>query len=365
MRISPEVEIALSVAATEAARRRHEFMTLEHLLYALLLDEETSSVVKHAGGDPAKLRKSLEEFFLAHLETVPESGYSSPTASLGVQRVLRRALTHVESAGKEQVKGANILVAMFREEDSYAVTLLEQSGVTRLDVVSFLSHGVSKTEGDGEELVEGDGKEKGGSKKKSPLKAFTVNLNEEAKAGRIDPLIGRLKEVDRIVHILARRKKNNPMLVGDAGVGKTAIVEGLGRWPSTKAASPPRIKSASHLRAGHGCALGRHASYRGQFEERSQGRGQRTAVKGDPNAILFIDEIHTIVGAGATSGGSDRRVQSAQAGAGGWGAALHRLAPPSKNTVSQLRARPRPGAPFPARSKWPNRPAWKRLSRSF
>src|SRR5580698_4055188 len=231
MRISPEVEIALSLAANEAARRRHEYITVEHLLYALLFDDATALIVKHSGGDVTKLKRELEHFLDEQLEQLAEADAISttPQPSIGVQRAIRRAAAHVQSSGKEEVTGANVLVAIFAERDSFAVGMLEVQGMTRLDVVAYVAHGISKAEDpagapDGEGDLAGDGPAK---PQKDPLKAFTLNLNEEAKAKRIDPLIGRQKEVERIVHILARRKKNNALLVGDSGVGKNAIVEGL------------------------------------------------------------------------------------------------------------------------------------------
>jgi ATP-dependent Clp protease ATP-binding subunit ClpA len=305
MRISPEVEIALSLAANEAARRRHEYVTLEHLLYALLFDEATALVVRHAGGDPALVKKELESFLTEQLDSVPEDAFTTPTASLGVQRAIRRAMSHVQSSGKDQVTGANVLVAIFAERDSPAVNLLEKSGVTRLDVVAYISHGISKMDegesgGAEKEPASLGGDEEGPRSRKDPLKAYTINLNEEATAKRIDPLVGRSNEVMRMIQILARRKKNNPLLVGDSGVGKTAIVEGLalkivnGEVPKALEKSVVYSLDMGALIAG--------TRYRGEFEERLKG-----VVKGlqkIDGAILFIDEIHTIVGAGATSGGS-------------------------------------------------------------
>ena len=305
MRISPEVEIALSLAANEAARRRHEYVTLEHLLYALLFDEATALVVRHAGGDPTVVKKELETFLTEQLDSVPEDAFTTPTASLGVQRAIRRAMSHVQSSGKDQVTGANVLVAIFAERDSPAVNILEKSGVTRLDVVAYISHGISKMDegesgGADKEPASLGGDEEGPRSRKDPLKAYTINLNEEASGKRIDPLVGRSNEVMRMIQILARRKKNNPLLVGDSGVGKTAIVEGLalkivnGEVPKALEKSVVYSLDMGALIAG--------TRYRGEFEERLKG-----VVKGlqkIDGAILFIDEIHTIVGAGATSGGS-------------------------------------------------------------
>ena len=300
MRISAEVEIALSLAANEAARRRHEFVTIEHLLYALLFDEGTALVVKHSGGDVAELKKKLEQYFDEQLEALDEGMDTVPTATLGVQRAIRRAVSHVKSSGKDEVTGANVLVAIFAEKDSYAVIQLELAGVQRLDVVAYIAHGVSKIEEDGGDTARVDADGEPGKPSKDPLKAYTVNLNEEAREKRIDKLIGRSREVERMIQILARRKKNNPLLVGDAGVGKTAIVQGLAmkiedhEVPSALEGSVVYSLDMGALLAG--------TRYRGDFEERI--KGVVKALQKIEGAILFIDEIHTIVGAGATSGGS-------------------------------------------------------------
>ncbi len=304
MRISPEVEIALSLAANEAARRRNELVTLEHLLYALLFDEATALVVKSAGGDVPNLKKDLESFLDTELTVVPEDEFETPTASLGVQRVIRRAYAHVQSSGKDEVKGQNVLVAIFAEPDSHAVATLEKHGVTRLDVVSFISHGRSKIDKPGDESPAsvGGGNEDPEAPRpaRDPLAAYTTNLNEEAKKSRIDPLVGRTNEVMRIVQILARRKKNNPLLVGDSGVGKTAIVEGLAK-KIVDGDVPPALKDSIVYALDMG-ALIAGTRYRGEFEERLKGVVRSLQEK--EGAILFVDEIHTIVGAGATSGGS-------------------------------------------------------------
>jgi ATP-dependent Clp protease ATP-binding subunit ClpA len=304
MRISPEVEIALSLAANEAARRRHEYVTLEHLLYALLFDDQTAQVVRHAGGDPAVVKKELEQFLTEQLDSVPEDAFTTPTASLGVQRAIRRAMSHVQSSGKDQVTGANVLVAIFAERDSPAVNILEKSAVTRLDVVAYISHGISKLdEGDGpadKEPASIGGDEDGPRSRKDPLKAYTINLNEEAQSKRIDPLVGRSNEVMRMIQILARRKKNNPLLVGDSGVGKTAIVEGLA-LKIVNGEVPKALEKSTVYSLDMG-ALIAGTRYRGEFEERL--KGVVKSLQKIEGAILFIDEIHTIVGAGATSGGS-------------------------------------------------------------
>jgi ATP-dependent Clp protease ATP-binding subunit ClpA len=303
MRFSPEVEIALSVATNDAARRRHEYVTIEHLLYALLLDETTANVVRHAGGDPKALKKKLDAFLSDQMEPLAEDSPVQPPPSLGVQRAFRRAHNHVKSSGKDEVTGANIIIAMYQERDSFAVTLLEENGVSRLDVVSYISHGVSKI---GDEQAEARGGaaetelETAPRPAKDPLKAYTVNLNEEARSAHIDPLVGRENEVTRIIQILARRKKNNPLLVGDAGVGKTAIAEGLA-LKIHRGEVPASLKGATVYALDMGSMLA-GTRYRGDFEERI--KAVIKALQKTEGAILFIDEIHTIIGAGATAGGS-------------------------------------------------------------
>jgi len=304
MRISPEVEIAIQLAQAEATRRRHEFFTVEHLVYALLFDDETAGAIRAAGGDVKDLKKKLERFFEERVEKLPKDTLLSPAPTVGVENAIRRAARHVESSGKEEVKGYNVLVAVFAERDSFAVQMLEDAGVTRLDLVAYISHGVSKEEDDGEsdgELAGGD-PEAGGKKKdkKDPLEAFCINLNEEAASKRIDPLIGRTNEVDRVIQILARRKKNNPLLVGDPGVGKTAIAEGLA-LKITRGEVPKALLGDVVYALDMGALLA-GTRYRGDFEERI--KAVLKALGKIPGAILFIDEIHTIVGAGSTSGGS-------------------------------------------------------------
>jgi ATP-dependent Clp protease ATP-binding subunit ClpA len=302
MRISPEVEIALHVAQNDAARRRHEYFTVEHLLYALLLDEATAQVVRHAGGDPAALKKRLDQVLNEQIDPVSEEASSTPTPSLGVKRAIHRASNHVRSSGKEEVTGANVLIAIFAERDSFAAALFEEQGVTRLDVVSYVSHGVSKADQQPEIAgagAEADAPAEGGSSK-DPLKAFCVNLNEEARNARVDPLVGRENEVARIVQILARRKKNNPLLVGDSGVGKTAIAEGLA-LKIQRGEVPKPLLGATVYALDMGALLA-GTRFRGDFEERI--KAVIKALQNVAGAILFIDEIHTIVGAGATSGGS-------------------------------------------------------------
>ena len=299
---APELQASFRRAYEDVRKRRHELVTLEHLLFALLFDDATALVVKHAGGDVAALKKALESFLDAELTAVPEEDFEAPTASLGVQRVIRRADAHVRSSGKDEIKGHNVLVAIFAEPDSHAVSLLEQHGVTRLDVVSYISHGRSKIDREESPASVGPGQDDGDGPKpaRDPLAAYTTNLNEEAKKSRIDPLVGRTNEVMRIVQVLARRKKNNPLLVGDSGVGKTAIVEGLAK-KIVDGDVPPALKESTVYALDMG-ALIAGTRYRGEFEERL--KGVVKSLQDKEGAILFVDEIHTIVGAGATSGGS-------------------------------------------------------------
>ncbi|XYH92493.1 ATP-dependent Clp protease ATP-binding subunit ClpA [Sorangium sp. So ce1128] len=303
MRISPEVEIAFSLATREASRRRHEFVTIEHLLYALLFDEETAEVLRHAGGDTPLLKKKLERFLDEEIEALPEEADTSPTLSLGFQRVVGRAAMHVQSSGKKELKGANVLVAMFAERDCPAVTILAEQGVSRFDVVNYISHGISKT-GQDDSLREessDEGGEPGNAQPiKDPLAAFTMNLNKEAAEGRIDPLVGRENEVARTIQVLARRRKNNPLLIGDAGVGKTAIVEGLAQRIEKKEVPAP-LKDATVYALDMGALLA-GTKYRGDFENRL--KAVLRALEKQPGSVLFIDEIHTIIGAGAASGGT-------------------------------------------------------------
>jgi ATP-dependent Clp protease ATP-binding subunit ClpA len=302
MRISPEVEIALSLAQSEASRRRHEYVTLEHLLYALLFDDETAQIVQHAGGPAKVIKTELDAYLNEHVERIDEDAYEGPSVSLGVRRAINRAARHVQSSGKDSVTGGTVLVALFAEPDSPAAHILEKHGVTRLDIVTYLSHGIKKDSAsdDPREKESAGSADESASPAKDPLKAYTINLNDEARNTRIDPLVGRTNEVLRLIQILARRKKNNPLLVGDSGVGKTAIVEGLalkivrGEVPKALATATIYSLDMGSLIAG--------TRYRGEFEERL--KGVVKALQAIDGAVLFIDEIHTIVGAGATSGGS-------------------------------------------------------------
>ena len=305
--IGTDVEIALQVAATEARARRHEYFGLEHLLYALLHGVDTAEVIRRCGGSVERIKEALEVYLREEVQALADFEAEDPRPTIGVQRAVQRAILHAQGAQKDEVTGPNVLVALFSEQDSYAAAVLERAGITRFDVVSFLSHGVSRIDGeDGGELLQpaeggDDADEDGeGRRKGDPLTAFTTNLNELAEAGGIDPLIGRRREVQRLWQVLLRRRKNNPILVGDSGVGKTAIAEGAARLIHLGEV-PEELKSAVVYSLDMGALLA-GTRYRGDFENRLKAVLQ--ALKDREGAILFIDEIHTIVGAGATTGGT-------------------------------------------------------------
>jgi ATP-dependent Clp protease ATP-binding subunit ClpA len=300
--ISKELEGTLNKALSEARRRRHEYVCLEHLLYALLQDKDASGVIINCGGDLDQLRKSLEEFFVGHLEVLPEGLTQEPQQTLSFHRVLQRAVIHAQSAEKKEINGGNLLIAMYREPDSYAVYLLEQQGMTRFDMVNYVSHGIAKNAntGDWSQSDEEQTEEEKPAHRTHPLEAFTVNLVDKAAQGSIDPLIGRQDEIERTIHVLCRRRKNNPIYVGDPGVGKTAIAEGLAD-KIHRGQVPDALKGAVIYALDMGALLA-GTKFRGDFEARL--KGVLNGLKKQPNSILFIDEIHTIVGAGATSGGS-------------------------------------------------------------
>jgi len=300
--ISKELEGTLKTALKEAQGRRHEYLCLEHLLYALLQDKDASRAIINCGGDIERLRKSLEEFFNGELETLPAGFDQEPQQTLSFHRVLQRAVIHAQSAERKEINGGNLLIAMFRESDSYAVYLLEEQGITRFDVVNYVSHGISKIS-TGEDWPqseqEHDDEEKPAQRVK-PLQAFTVNLVNKAGQGSIDPLIGRDDEIERTIHVLCRRCKNNPIYVGDPGVGKTALAEGLA-LKIHRGEVPDTLKDAVIYALDMGALLA-GTKFRGDFEARL--KGVLAGLSKQPNSILFIDEIHTVVGAGATSGGS-------------------------------------------------------------
>ena len=302
--IAQELEVSLHMAFVEARQARHEFITVEHLLLALLDNPSAAEVLRACAVNIEDLRKTLSNFISDNTPTVPGTSEVDTQPTLGFQRVIQRAIMHVQSAsnGKKEVTGANVLVAIFGEKDSHAVYYLHQQGVTRLDVVNFISHGVRKdqqTESqkapEGAEDVQAEGQQK-----ESPLDQFTQNLNKLAGEGKIDPLIGREGEVERVIQTLCRRRKNNPLLVGEAGVGKTAIAEGLA-WRVTQGDVPEILQNAVVYSLDMGALLA-GTKYRGDFEQRL--KAVLKQLKDNPNAILFIDEIHTIIGAGSASGGT-------------------------------------------------------------
>ena len=302
--IAQELEVSLHMAFVEARQARHEFITVEHLLLALLDNPSAAEVLRACAVNIDDLRKTLTNFIGDNTPTVPGTGEVDTQPTLGFQRVIQRAIMHVQSAsnGKKEVTGANVLVAIFGEKDSHAVYYLHQQGVTRLDVVNFISHGVRKDQqADAQKTSEGvEEAQVEGQPKESPLDQFTQNLNKAAAEGKIDPLIGREDEVDRVIQILCRRRKNNPLLVGEAGVGKTAIAEGLA-WRITQEEVPEILQNAVVYSLDMGALLA-GTKYRGDFEQRL--KAVLKQLKETPNGILFIDEIHTIIGAGSASGGT-------------------------------------------------------------
>ncbi len=300
--IQKDLEVALYTAFREAQDRRNEYLTLEHLLYVLCFDKLSRRILKASGANPDALKKDLDEFLDTQLEALPEGHNVEPTQTRAFQRVMQRAILHVQSSGKDEVDGGNVLVALFAERDSYAVYYLERHGVSRLDLVSYLSHGHTKDSdsSDEEEQWYEDGDYDDEDRKKDPLEEHCTNLVELATQGKIDPLIGRDAEIERTIQILCRRKKNNPVLVGEPGVGKTAIAEGLARRIS-EGDVPAVLKDAIVYSLNMGTALA-GTRYRGEFEDKLTDIVD--ALKESDNAILFIDEIHTIVRAGATEGGA-------------------------------------------------------------
>ncbi|HET7033409.1 MAG TPA: Clp protease N-terminal domain-containing protein, partial [Casimicrobiaceae bacterium] len=306
--IAQELEVSLHMAFVEARQQRHEFITVEHLLMALLDNPSAAEVLRACSANLDDLRKSLVGFIKENTPTVGGADEVDTQPTLGFQRVIQRAIMHVQStgSGKKEVTGANVLVAIFGEKDSHAVYYLHQQGVTRLDVVNYIAHGIKKSDPpesskpgeNGGASTESEKEESDG--KGSPLDQFTQNLNQLARDGKIDPLIGRELEVERVIQILCRRRKNNPLLVGEAGVGKTAIAEGLA-WRITQSEVPEVLAESTVYALDMGALLA-GTKYRGDFEQRL--KGVLKNLKDQPNAILFIDEIHTLIGAGAASGGT-------------------------------------------------------------
>ena len=299
-----ELETTLHNALGEASKRRHEYATLEHLLMALVDDTHASQVMTSCGVDRDELKATVKGYLDNELGALVADSATDPTPTSGFQRVVQRAILHVQSSGRDEVTGANVLVALFSERESYAVYFLQQQDMSRLDAVTYISHGVGKGDSSAEvqspQGTEEKAEQKSGDKKESALQQFTVNLNDKARAGKVDPLIGRMPEVDRTVQILCRRSKNNPLYVGDPGVGKTAIAEGLAR-KIIEGDVPDVLKEAVIYALDMGALLA-GTRYRGDFEERL--KSVVTELEKMPHAILFIDEIHTVIGAGATSGGA-------------------------------------------------------------
>ncbi|WP_148714580.1 ATP-dependent Clp protease ATP-binding subunit ClpA [Chitinolyticbacter meiyuanensis] len=301
--IAQELEVSLHMAFMEARQKRHEYITVEHLLLALLDNPSAADVLRACGANMDELRRALGDFVAEHTPVVSGTGEVETQPTIGFQRVIQRAILHVQSSGKKEVTGANVLVAIFGEKDSHAVYFLHQQGITRLDVVNFISHGIAKSQANPSPAPrnESSGEEQdaevsaGGA-----LESFTLNLNQQALSGKIDPLIGRDAELERVVQILCRRRKNNPLLVGEAGVGKTAIAEGLARR-IVEGEVPDILADATVYALDMGALLA-GTKYRGDFEQRLKAVIKQLAE--ERNAILFIDEIHTLVGAGAASGGT-------------------------------------------------------------
>jgi ATP-dependent Clp protease ATP-binding subunit ClpA len=316
--ISRELQVTLQLAMTEAVNRRHEFVCLEHLLYAMLHDVTSSNILKHCGADLDALRRKLGHYLDEQVERMPKGETVAPRYAIGVQRALQRAALHVQSAGRQEIAGGNVLVAMFHETESPAIFFLQEQSVTRFDAINYISHGVSKigaedeADGDGDdpekdsldrEEREHEGGDEDGERKMSPSKAlntYAINLATRAADGKIDPLVGRKKELERAVHVLLRRRKNNPVFVGEAGVGKTALAEGLA-LAIHHGDVPDALKGVEIYALDMGALLA-GTRFRGDFEQRL--KAVIKAVVGNSKRILFIDEIHTIVGAGAASGGT-------------------------------------------------------------
>ncbi len=297
--IAQELEVSLHMAFMEARQKRHEFITVEHLLLALLDNPSASEVLRACAADIEDLRKLLGDFVTEHTPILSgEEVDTQPT--LGFQRVIQRAILHVQSSGKKEVTGANVLVAIFGEKDSHAVYFLHQKGVSRLDVVNYISHGIAKVPQAGPSKGDHDTETEQDTSPGGALENYTLNLNALAVAGKIDPLIGREREIERVIQTLCRRRKNNPLLVGEAGVGKTAIAEGLAR--RIIEGSVPEVLKRCHVYALDMGALLAGTKYRGDFEQRL--KAVLKQLVDNPNAILFVDEIHTLIGAGAASGGT-------------------------------------------------------------
>ena len=296
--LSSELEFCLNEAFQRARERRHEFMTVEHLLLALLDIPRVNEILKACNANITELRRQLAECVDEQTPLLADEDDAEVQPTLGFQRVLQRAVFHVQSSGKKEVTGANVLVAIFSEKQSQAVYFLGLQDITRLDVVNYISHGMPQVPGEGGE--EGEARADAETEAEaSPLEQYATNLNQRAIDGKIDPLIGREVEIERTVQILCRRRKNNPLYVGEAGVGKTALAEGLARMIVEERV--PEVLRDSTIYALDMGTLIAGTKYRGDFEKRL--KGVIAEIQGDPGAILFIDEIHTVIGAGAASGG--------------------------------------------------------------
>jgi len=301
--INKEFELIMEATIKDARSQRHEYLTVEHILYAILHDDLGADVITSCGGNMSTIKKALADYFMQHSQGIASKGNPYPKPTVAFQRVLQRAVMQLQSSGKEEVDAGDILSAIFFEEDSYAVHILHQEGIQRIDVLEYISHGIAKLREDGPVLHEQEDRDKVSREERpsdDPLRLYTVNLVEKAANHEIDPLIGRKAELERMVQILCRRRKNNVILVGEPGVGKTAVVEGLAL--NIQAGLVPDVLNKSRIYSLDMGALIAGTKYRGDFEARL--KGTIKALERIPDAILFIDEIHTIVGAGATSGGS-------------------------------------------------------------
>jgi ATP-dependent Clp protease ATP-binding subunit ClpA len=300
--IAQELEVSLHMAFTDARQKRHEYITVEHLLLALLDNPSAAEVLRACGAHMDELRRQLGDFVKEHTPVVSGDGEVETQPTIGFQRVIQRAILHVQSSGKKEVTGANVLVAIFGEKDSHAVYYLHQQAITRLDVVNFIAHGIAKSTNTQQPIPRTEQNEEHEEETSTggALSSFTENLNQQAIAGRIDPLIGREHELERVIQTLCRRRKNNPLLVGEAGVGKTAIAEGLARR-IVEGNVPDVLKDATVYGLDMGALLA-GTKYRGDFEQRLKAVIKQ--LQEERNAVLFIDEIHTLVGAGAASGGT-------------------------------------------------------------
>ena len=297
--IAQELEVSLHLAFVEARQKRHEFITVEHLLLAMLDNPSAAHVLRACGADIDELRAVLIDFVATHTPTLPGSGEVDTQPTVGFQRVIQRAILHVQSTNKKEVTGANILVALFSEKESHAVFFLNQRGITRLDVVNYIAHGInSANQPSVQKAAEAETEQEAGNE--GALHDYTLDLNAQAVAGKIDPLIGRELELERVIQTLCRRRKNNPLLVGEAGVGKTAIAEGLARRITEN--DVPEILKDAHVYSLDMGALLAGTKYRGDFEQRL--KAVLKELSEAKHAILFIDEIHTLIGAGSASGGT-------------------------------------------------------------